>query len=75
MFFLFQAGEFIHTIGDTHVYLNHIEPLKQQIQRVPKPFPTLEFGRKIECIDDFKYEDFIIKGYQPHPKIEMEMAI
>ncbi|KOB55697.1 Thymidylate synthase isoform 1 [Operophtera brumata] len=64
-----------HITGDTHVYLNHIDPLKQQILRVPKPFPTLEFARKIESIDDFKYEDFIIKDYKPHPKIDMEMAV
>lgn len=74
-FYLFQPGEFVHTTGDTHVYLNHIEPLKEQLKRVPKPFPTLEFARKIEFIDDFKYEDFIIKNYNPHPKIEMEMAV
>ncbi|XP_045521058.1 thymidylate synthase [Pieris brassicae] len=70
-----EAGEFVHTTGDTHVYLNHIEPLKKQLERHPKPFPTLEFTRKIESIDDFKYEDFIIKGYEPHPKIEMDMAV
>lgn len=45
------------------------------MQRVPKEFPTLEFARKIESIDDFKYEDFIIKDYKPHPKIDMEMAV
>lgn len=71
----FQAGEFVHTTGDTHVYLNHIEPLKKQLARHPRPFPTLEFRRKIDLIDDFKYEDFIIKGYEPHPKIEMDMAV
>ncbi|CAG4951288.1 unnamed protein product [Parnassius apollo] len=70
-----QPGEFIHTTGDTHVYLNHIEPLKKQLERHPKPFPTLEFARQIESIDDFKYEDFIIKSYSPHPKIDMEMAV
>ncbi|KAH9641870.1 hypothetical protein HF086_011620 [Spodoptera exigua] len=70
-----EAAEFIHTTGDTHVYLNHIEPLKVQLQRIPTAFPTLEFARKITSIDDFKYEDFIIKGYKPHPKIDMEMAV
>ncbi|XP_013175014.1 PREDICTED: thymidylate synthase [Papilio xuthus] len=70
-----EAGEFVHTTGDTHVYLNHIEPLQKQLERKPKPFPTLEFARKVETIDDFKYEDFIIKNYNPHPKIEMEMAV
>lgn len=57
------------------MYLNHIEPLKKQLEREPRPFPTLEFARKIDSIDDFKCEDFIIKGYNPHPKIDMEMAV
>ncbi|GBP67236.1 Thymidylate synthase [Eumeta japonica] len=70
-----QTGEFIHTTGDTHVYLNHIEPLKEQLKRIPRPFPKLEFARKIESLDDFKYEDFIIKGYEPYPKIGMQMAV
>lgn len=70
-----EAGEFIHTTGDTHVYLNHIEPLKIQLQREPRPFPTLKFARTITNIDDFKYEDFIITGYKPHNKIEMQMAV
>ncbi|CAG4941355.1 unnamed protein product [Colias eurytheme] len=70
-----EAGEFIHTTGDTHVYLNHIEPLKIQLEREPRPFPTLEFSRKITSIDDFKIEDFVIKNYNPHPKIEMQMAV
>lgn len=57
------------------MYLNHIEPLRKQLERHPKHFPTLEFARKVETIDDFKYEDFIIKNYSPHPKIDMEMAV
>lgn len=73
--FCLQAHEFIHTTGDTHVYLNHIEPLKIQIQREPKDFPTVEFARKIESIDDFKVEDIIVKDYKCHPKINMEMAV
>lgn len=75
MFFYPQAAEFIHTTGDTHVYLNHIEPLKIQLKREPKSFPCLEFARKVESIDDFKVEDFIIKNYTPHPKIDMVMAV
>lgn len=70
-----EAGQFVHTTGDTHVYLNHVEPLKKQLERDPRPFPTLRFARKIESIDDFKYEDFIIEGYNPHPKIDMQMAV
>ncbi|XP_028163869.1 thymidylate synthase [Ostrinia furnacalis] len=70
-----QAGEFVHTMGDTHVYLNHITPLTTQLTREPRPFPTLKFARKVESIDNFKFEDFIVEGYNPHPKIDMEMAV
>ncbi|AEW69584.1 thymidylate synthase [Helicoverpa zea nudivirus 2] len=70
-----KAHEFVHTIGDAHVYLNHIEPLKVQLEREPRPFPKLEFARKVENIDSFKYEDFIIKGYDPYPKIPMVLAV
>ncbi|OWR55463.1 thymidylate synthase isoform 1 [Danaus plexippus plexippus] len=70
-----EAGEFVHTTGDTHVYLNHIEPLNKQLEREPRPFPTLEFKRKIDSIDDFKYEDFVVKNYNPYPKIDMELAV
>ncbi|KAL4703305.1 hypothetical protein ACJJTC_006668 [Scirpophaga incertulas] len=70
-----KAGDFVHTTGDTHVYLNHIEPLSEQLTREPRTFPTLKFSRKIESIDDFKFEDFIVEGYNPHPKIDMVMAV
>lgn len=75
IYFLLQAGEFVHTTGDTHVYLNHITPLTEQLKREPRPFPTLKFARTIQSIDDFKFEDFIIEDYKPHPKIDMEMAV
>ncbi|XP_072048052.1 thymidylate synthase-like [Amphiura filiformis] len=70
-----KPGDFVHTIGDAHAYLNHIDPLKEQLKRTPKPFPTLKFKRKVENIDDFKFEDFILEDYKPHPKITMEMAV
>jgi len=70
-----KVGEFIHTLGDAHVYSNHIEPLKIQLERVPKPFPTLNIKRKVENIDDFTLEDFELCGYAPHPKIAMEMSV
>jgi len=74
-FILFQPGEFIHTLGDSHIYLNHIDALNIQLQRKPRPFPTLTINREINNIDDFKNNDFILNGYNPHPKISMEMAI
>ncbi|XP_068850039.1 thymidylate synthase isoform X2 [Capricornis sumatraensis] len=70
-----KPGDFVHTLGDAHVYLNHIEPLKTQLQREPRPFPKLKILRKVETIDDFKAEDFQIEGYNPHPTIKMEMAV
>ncbi|KAK9403377.1 thymidylate synthase [Crotalus adamanteus] len=70
-----KPGEFIHTLGDAHIYLNHIEPLKIQLQRQPRPFPKLKILRKVENINDFRADDFEIEDYQPHPAIKMEMAV
>lgn len=70
-----KAGELVHTTGDTHVYLNHVEPLEEQLRRVPKPFPTLHFKRNVQSIDEFQMEDFEIRGYNPYPTIKMEMAV
>lgn len=70
-----KPGDFIHTLGDAHVYLNHIDSLKEQLMRNPKPFPTLSFKRDIKDIDDFKMEDFLLQGYEPHGKIAMKMAV
>ncbi|XP_049861300.1 thymidylate synthase [Schistocerca gregaria] len=70
-----KPGEFIHTTGDTHVYLNHIEALKVQIKREPRPFPKLVIKRQVADIEEFKLEDFELQNYNPHPKIEMEMAV
>ena len=73
--FFFQPGDFVHTLGDAHVYVNHIKPLKEQLQRKPRPFPTVSIKRKVENIEDFKFEDFELSGYNPYPKIAMEMAV
>ncbi|KAI9318916.1 thymidylate synthase [Dichotomocladium elegans] len=70
-----EPGEFIHTMGDTHVYVDHINGLKQQLQREPRPFPQLKIIRQVESIDDFKPEDFEVVGYQPHGKIDMTMSV
>ena len=68
-------GEFIHTLGDAHVYSNHVEALKEQLQREPRPFPTIKVNRKVDNIEDFKFEDFEVSGYDPHPSISMKMAV
>jgi len=71
-----EAGEFVHTIGDAHVYLDHIEPLKKQLEREPRPFPTLRIKKdKIERLEDLTSDDFELIGYNPHPKIEMKMSV
>ncbi|XP_049626092.1 thymidylate synthase isoform X3 [Suncus etruscus] len=70
-----KPGDFVHTLGDAHIYLNHVEPLQIQLQREPRPFPKLKILRKVDRIDDFKAEDFQIEGYNPHPSIKMEMAV
>lgn len=70
-----DPGEFIHTMGDTHVYVDHVEALKEQLKREPRPFPTLKFKRRIESIDDFTMEDFIVEDYHPHAKLDMKMSV
>lgn len=70
-----KPGEFIHTVGDAHIYLNHVEPLKLQIQRTPRAPPKLKINREVSDIDDFKIEDFILEGYYPYPAIKMDMAV
>jgi thymidylate synthase len=70
-----KAGEFIHQIGDCHVYLNHLQPLEEQLSREPKPFPTLRFKRTIDDIEKFTSSDFEVLGYEFHPPIKMDMAV
>ena len=68
-------GEFVHTIGDAHVYLNHVDALKQQLSRVPKAFPTLKINPLVNDIDGFQFSDFSIEGYNPDGAIKMDMAV
>ncbi|AIU39596.1 thymidylate synthase [Equid gammaherpesvirus 5] len=70
-----KPGDFVHTLGDAHVYLNHVEPLKIQLARNPRPFPKLKILRRVEDIDDFRAEDFALEGYHPHPSIPMALAV
>lgn len=70
-----QLGEFIHTFGDVHVYKNHIDQVRLQLQREPMPLPSLEVTRKVESIFDFMYEDFELKNYQSHPHILAPIAV
>lgn len=70
-----KPGEFVHTLGDAHVYKNHTEPLLQQIKRVPRSFPKLEIKRTVTDIEHFQFDDFVLVDYKPHPKINMELAV
>ncbi len=69
-----EPGEFIHTLGDTHLYLNHLEQADQQLAREPRPLPTLRLNPEVRSIFDFRYEDFELIGYDPHPAIKGEMS-
>lgn len=68
-------GEFIHTFGDVHIYDNHLEQVKLQLSRTPKDLPKLKLNPKITSIFDFKYEDFELIGYDPHPAIKGDVAV
>ncbi|MGG1594887.1 thymidylate synthase [Terribacillus saccharophilus] len=70
-----QVGEFVHTLGDAHIYTNHIEQVRTQLERAPKDLPRLSFKRDVTDIDDFIYEDFEISGYDPHPPIKGEVSV
>jgi len=70
-----KAHEFIHTLSDTHLYLNHIEQAKLQLTRKPRPLPRLILNPKIKNIFDFDYEDFQLVGYDPYPHIKAEVGI
>lgn len=70
-----EPGEFIHTLGDTHIYLNHIEQCKLQIEREPRPLPKMIINKDIKNIFDFKFEDFELINYNPHPHIKGEISV
>lgn len=70
-----KPGTFVHTFGDVHVYSNHIDQVKEQLKRKPRPFPTMKINPKIKNIDDFKYEDFTLENYDPHPPIRGEVTV
>ena len=70
-----EAGEFIHTLGDAHIYRNHLDQARLQLARVPRPLPRLEITRRVESIFDFRYDDFALVGYDPHPHIAAEVAV
>ena len=70
-----EPGEFVHTFGDAHIYDNHLEQVNEQISRTPKPFPKLVINRSVDSIFDFKFEDFDLIGYDPHPLIKGKVSV
>jgi thymidylate synthase len=70
-----QPGDFVHVLADAHVYMNHVEPLQQQLARTPREFPTLGIKRRVSSIEEFTFEDFDLQGYKPLEAIKMQMAV
>jgi thymidylate synthase len=70
-----KAGDFVHTLGDAHLYLNHLDQANEQLNRMPLPLPRLIIKREVNEIDVFRYEDFEIAGYQSHPHIAAPVAV
>ncbi len=70
-----QAGEFIHTFGDAHLYSNHFEQAKRQLARTLRPLPTMRINPEVKDIFGFRYEDFTLEGYDPHPPIKAPIAV
>ncbi len=70
-----KAGDFIHTLGDAHLYSNHLDQARLQLSRDPRPLPRMKINPAITNIFDFRYEDFELQGYDPHPHIKAEVAV
>lgn len=70
-----QPGDFVHTLGDAHLYSNHLEQAQQQLAREPRELPKLRITRAVQNIFDFKYEDFVLENYDPHPAIKAPVAV
>eukprot|EP00002_Diphylleia_rotans_P004063 TRINITY_DN1291_c0_g2_i1.p1 TRINITY_DN1291_c0_g2~~TRINITY_DN1291_c0_g2_i1.p1 ORF type:complete len:486 (-),score=113.17 TRINITY_DN1291_c0_g2_i1:116-1573(-) len=70
-----KPGEFIHTLGDAHIYKNHVEPLRQQLLNKPRPFPKLKLNPTIQNIDEFTFQDLTLEDYDPYATISMQMAV
>ena len=71
----YEPGEFVHTLGDTHIYLNHIEQVKLQLTREPRKLPRMVINPEVKSIFDFKFADFKLEDYNPHPHIKGDIAV
>lgn len=70
-----EPGEFVHTLGDTHIYHNHFEQVKEQLRREPLPLPTMRLNPQVKDINDFKYEDFTLENYECYGAIKAQVAV
>jgi thymidylate synthase len=71
----YQAYEFVHTLGDAHLYVNHLEQTRLQLEREPRKLPLIKINPARATIDSFEYEDFVLEGYDPHPAIKAPIAV
>jgi thymidylate synthase len=70
-----KPGEFVHTFGDAHLYLNHLEQAELQLSREPRTLPAMKLNPEVKSLFDFVYDDFTLEGYDPHPAIKAEIAV
>jgi thymidylate synthase len=70
-----KPGEFVHTFGDLHLYQNHLDQAREQLTREPRPLPVMKINPAVREIDQFRFEDFELVGYDPHPAIRAPIAV